>query len=156
MENNNLKRCQFYGQLYTGANAEMKTTSFRAPVGLLKDIATVCEHHEIPASQNQFIQLALLDRMGQQLLEDRGGIVLQIENPQQYAKPNEDTRAEVAQIMAEVAALKIDKRLGFRTGVNDLINFLFERLCKENAGGEWAASDFYKKEHEALKKNHKD
>ena len=155
MENNNLKRCQFYGQLYTGENADMKTTSFRAPVGLLKDIATVCEHHNL-MSQNVFIHLALLDRMAQQLLEDRGGIVLQIENPQQYAKPNEDTRAEVAQIMAEVAALKIDKRLGFRTGVNDLINFLFERLCKENAGGEWAESDFYKKELEALKKNYKD
>ena len=155
MENNKAKRCQFYGQLYTGENADMKTTSFRAPVGLLKDIATVCEHHN-RMSQNGFIHLALLDRMAQQLLEDRGGIVLQIENPQQYAKPNEDTRAEVAQIMAEITALKIDQRLGFRTGVNDLINFLFERLCKENAGGEWAASDFYKKELEALKKNYKD
>ena len=155
MENNKAKRCQFYGQLYTGENADMKTTSFRAPVGLLKDIATVCEHHN-RMSQNGFIHLTLLDRMAQQLLEDRGGIVLQIENPQQYAKPNEDTRAEVAQIMAEITALKIDQRLGFRTGVNDLINFLFERLCKENAGGEWAASDFYKKELEALKKNYKD
>ena len=156
MENNNLKRCQFYGQCYTGENADMKTTSFRAPVGLLKDIATVCEHHESATSQNAFIQRALINELGRVLLQDRGGLVLQIENPQQYAKPNEDTRAEVAQIMAEITALKIDQRLGFRTGVNDLINFLFERLCKENAGGEWAASDFYKKELEALKKNYKD
>lgn len=152
MEDNKAKRCQFYGQLYTGDNADMKTTSFRAPVGLLKDIATVCEHHN-RKSQNEFIHLALLDRMAQQLLEDRGGIVLKIENPQQYAEPNEDTRAEVAQIMAEIAALKIDQRLGFRTGVNDLINFLFERLCKENTGDAWATSDFYARELDALKKN---
>ena len=152
MENNKAKRCQFYGQLYTGENADMKTTSFRAPVGLLKDIATVCEHHNRP-SQNEFIHLALLDRMAQQLLEDRGGLVLQIENPQQYAKPNEDTRAEVAQIMAEVAALKIDKRLGFRTGINELINFLFEKLCKENTGADWAENDLYRAELDALKKN---
>lgn len=46
MENEKVKRCQFYGQLYTGENAEMKTTSFRAPVGFLKDIATVCQFHE--------------------------------------------------------------------------------------------------------------
>lgn len=152
MEDNKAKRCQFYGQLYTGDNADMKTTSFRAPVGLLKDIATVCEHHN-RMSQNEFIHLALLDRMAQQLLEDRGGIVLQIENPQQYAKPNEDTRAEVAQIMAEIAALKIDQRLGFRTGVNDLINFLFERLCKENTGGAWAANELYNAELAQLRKN---
>lgn len=152
MEDNKAKRCQFYGQLYTGDNADMKTTSFRAPVGLLKDIATVCEHHN-RMSQNEFIHLALLDRMAQQLLEDRGGIVLQIENPQQYATPNEDTRAEVAQIMAEIAALKIDQRLGFRTGVNDLINFLFERLCKENTGGAWAANELYNAELAQLRKN---
>lgn len=155
MEDNKAKRCQFYGQLYTGDNADMKTTSFRAPVGLLKDIATVCEYHN-RMSQNEFIHLALLERMAQQLLEDRGGIVLKIQNPQQYVKPNEDTRAEVAQIMAEIAALKIDQRLGFRTGVNDLINFLFERLCKENTGSEWATSDLYEREHAAMKKNHKD
>lgn len=171
MENEKVKRCQFYGQLYTGENAEMKTTSFRAPVGFLKDIATVCQFHEgeagrefaramrtdvKPMSQNEFITAALIRLMSDTLLEDRGGLRLRIENPQQFKPANEDTRAEVTAILAEVAALKIDKRLGFKTGIIELINYLFERLCKENNGEEYTGGGFYEKELAAMRENQKE
>ena len=161
---------QFYGELYTGERAEMKPTSVRLPAGFLQDIDTVCKYHEgaagrefakamqqeVPAmSRSEFISSALVDQISNTLLEDRGGLLLKVENPQQYKKPTEETRAEIMQILADVAALKIDERAGFRTGVMDLVNYLFEKLCKENNGEQFTENYIYNAELAEMRKNAK-
>lgn len=162
---------QFHGRLLTGENAEMKTTSFRAPVGFLKDIAVLCKYHESgagrmiakatgevakPISQNEFIELALLRLYHDVTLEDQGGLRLIVKNPQHIKPANDETRAEIAQILAEVTALKIDKRLGFKTGINELVNYLFDKLCKENTGTEYTGGELWELELAELRANEKE
>lgn len=171
MNNEKAKMRLFHGRCFTGENAEMKTTSFRVPVGLLKDIATVCRFHESgsgrmiakatgetakPISQNEFIELALVRLLHDITLEDRGGLRLIVKNPQHFKPANEDTRAEIAAVLADVAALKIDERLGFKTGINELINYHFEKLCKENNGKTYEGGELWEKEAAELRENEKE
>lgn len=149
----NEKRMQFYGELYTGERAEMKPTSLRLPAGFLQDIATVCAAHGY--TQSAFISACIVEGLSKQLAEDRGSLLLKVENPQQYKKPTEETRAEIMQILADVAALKIDERAGFRTGVNELVNYLFEKLCKENNGEQFTENYIYNAELAEMRKNAK-
>lgn len=145
------KRTQFFNELYTGERAEMKPTSVRLPAGFLQDMAIVCEAHGF--TQSAFIAACIYEGMSRQLAEDRGSLLLTVENPQQNKKPTEETRAEMLAILSEVAALKIDKRAGFKTGINELINYHFEKLCKENNGIEFTSENLYSVELAAMREN---
>lgn len=145
------KRTQFFNELYTGERAEMKPTSCRLPAGFLQDMALVCEAHGF--TQSQFIAACIYEGMSRQLAEDRGSLLLAVENPQQKKKPTEETRAEIMAILSEVAALKIDQRAGFKTGINELINYHFEKLVKENNGEEFTKEYIYNSEIKAIREN---
>jgi len=145
------KRTQFFNELYTGERAEMKPTSVRLPAGFLQDMAIVCEAHGF--TQSAFIAACIYEGMSRQLAEDRGSLLLTVENPQQIKKPTDETRAEMLAILSEVAALKIDKRAGFKTGINELINYHFEKLCKENNGSEFTSENLYSVELAAMREN---
>ena len=80
-------------------------------------------------------------------------MVLVVTNPQTKKKPTEETRAEIMKILADVAALKIDKRAGFNTGITQLINYHFEKLCKENNGEEYTGEYIAEAERKAMRDN---
>ena len=145
------KRTQFFNELYTGERAEMKPTSVRLPAGLLEDLAVICATHGI--NQTQFIAKCIYVGMGQQLAKDSGSLLLTIDNPQSKKAPTDETRAEMLAILSEVAALKIDKRAGFKTGINELINYHFEKLCKENNGEEYTGEYIAEAERKAMREN---
>lgn len=145
------KRTQFFNELYTGERAEMKPTSVRLPAGLLDDMKVICEAHGF--NQTQFIAACVVEGMARQLAEDSGSLSLMIDNPQRIKAPTEETRAEIMAILADVAALKIDKRAGFNTGITQLINYHFEKLCKENNGEEYTGEYIAEAERKAMRDN---
>lgn len=147
------KRTQFYGELYTGERAEYKNTSVRLPAGLLDDMKVICEANGF--TQSQFMQMCIYEGMGRQLAKDSGSLLLCVENPQQKKKPTEETRAEIMAILSDVTALKIDERAGFNTGVNTLVNYIFEKLCKENSGGAYTEEYTGEEERKAMRENAK-
>lgn len=126
------KRTQFFNELYTGERAEYKTTSVRIPAGLLEDLQALAE--KSGRSQSAMLQEFIYKGVCAEYGKERGDLILVVTNPQTKKKPTEETRAEIMKILADVAALKIDKRAGFHTGINELINYIFEKLCKENTG----------------------
>lgn len=126
------KRTQFFNELYTGERAEYKPTSVRLPAGLLEDLAAIAE--KTGKTQSGLLQEFIYKGLCAEYGRERGDMILVINNPQRVKPATEETRAEMLKILADIAALKIDKRAGFTTGVNDLINYHFEKLCKENTG----------------------
>lgn len=126
------KRTQFFNELYTGERAEYKPTSVRLPAGLLEDINKIAE--KTGKTQSGLLQEFIYKGVCAEMAKARGDMILVIENPQRKKKATDETRAEILKILAELAALKIDKRAGFNTGVNELINYIFEKLCAENTG----------------------
>lgn len=145
------KRTQFFGELYTGERAEYKNTSVRLPAGLVDDLKVICEAHGF--TQSQFMAACIVEGMGRQLAEDSGSLSLMIDNPQKIKQPTEETRAEIMAILADVAALKIDKRAGFNTGITQLINYHFEKLCKENNGEAFTGEYIAEAERKAMREN---
>ena len=126
------KRTQFFNELYTGERAEYKPTSVRLPAGLLEDMAALAE--KTGRTQSGLLQEFIYKGLCAEYGRERGDLVLVVTNPQTKKAATEETRAEMLKILADVAALKIDKRAGFHTGINELINYIFEKLCKENTG----------------------
>lgn len=145
------KRTQFFNELYTGERAEYKPTSVRLPAGLLEDMAALAE--KTGRSQSAMLQEFIYKGLCAEYGKERGDLVLVVKNPQTKKAATEETRAEMLKILADVAALKIDKRAGFNTGITQLINYHFEKLCKENNGEAFTGEYIAEAERKAMRDN---
>ena len=85
------------------------------------------------ASKSQCLNDAVLDYIRKAEIEQDGGMVLQIENPQNAAEASSVFSVSVLTLLCELRRLDLDKQLCTGGTFKQIENFLYQRLVAENS-----------------------
>lgn len=104
----------------------IKTTSLNLPAELMAEMKRHCEAAGI--KQIDFLTAAVRNQLDREYLEARGGKIVKIENSADFSGIS---RADALELMAALAALEIDIKLGYKSGIYEAADHVLWKLIEK-------------------------